>query len=436
MYLPFWAVGPLFWALASAGSSIRSVAAGASSSSSGCGSPAPIPLSTRRNVTLPSGRTFMYFLPATYDPSKPTPLILSYHGASRTSDWQANLDLLTSPFFNTDHILVYPQSLQYGPTSQYLYWEGAPNATADDIGYSADVLDLVESQLCIDRTRIYATGKSQGAGFVGRLACDAAMSLRIAAFAPVSGAFYTGSGASACGDPTTLALSCSAARARIPVLDFHGGNDTTIPITGGPHQGGCLPAIRHWVAEWVLRDKLGLISVANDSLGGSAVRYDFGRGAQYPLADEGLVTFVYDGDHVNHDWPATIPNTDNEAHLSGPATFNASSLIIEYFRKYTLPQNDPANSTTTISGSGSSVVTATTAASVSTVETTATTIATTISSSARTSSSPATSGTGTSSAASSTSTSTATSSASRGNLGLGLKHVGFAMLTYALGGLM
>ncbi|KAH8201522.1 hypothetical protein TruAng_004293 [Truncatella angustata] len=310
--------------------------AAASESQTGCkASEPPVSIGTRHKTTLsPSNRTYTYFLPEKYDQKKANPLIISFHGASRTSDWQANLDLLTDPFFNKDHVVVYPQALQYGDSSQYIYWQGAPNATADDVSYVNDVLGDVESELCIDKSRIYATGKSQGGGMVGILACDAELSRRIAAFAPVSGAFYTTGSESdlvSCADPRTLAITCNPGREDIPVLDFHGGNDTTISIDGGSRNGGCLPDIRHWVDDWVERNNLTVASSETEKLNGSAEIYRYGKGSE-----KGLVTFVYDGDHVNHDWPATVNNSDSWTHGSGPATFNASSIIMEYFARYTL----------------------------------------------------------------------------------------------------
>jgi polyhydroxybutyrate depolymerase len=90
----------------------------------------------------------------------------------------------------------------------------------------------------VDERRVYATGKSNGAGFTGVLACRAAD--RIAAIAPVAGAFY------GTGEPP-----CEPARA-VPVIEFHGTADATIPYTGDADRG--LPAIEDWVAGWAERD--------------------------------------------------------------------------------------------------------------------------------------------------------------------------------------
>jgi len=48
------------------------------------------------------------------------------------------------------------------------------------------MLAYFKTNFCIDTSRIYATGKSNGGGFVGNvLACDPALSKEFAAFAPV-----------------------------------------------------------------------------------------------------------------------------------------------------------------------------------------------------------------------------------------------------------
>src|SRR6187402_618572 len=73
---------------------------------------------------------------------------------------------------------------------------------------------------------------------------------QIAAFAPVSGAFYVpGSSADNC-SPQTITIPCKPGRNPLPIIEFHGSNDTTIPYSGGPRRGECLPTIPHWVREW------------------------------------------------------------------------------------------------------------------------------------------------------------------------------------------
>ncbi|KAI0006716.1 Alpha/Beta hydrolase protein [Xylariaceae sp. FL0662B] len=331
------------------------------SSSSGCGSPAPPAApGLRTNATLPgSGRPYMYWVPPGYEAGRPTPLVLSFHGAGRTPDLQADLDLLTDPFFNPGYVVVYPSAAAAGG-----YWQGAPGAgEVDDVGYVMEVLDAVQEALCVDTARIYATGKSQGGMMTNTLACDPGASRRIAAFAPVSGSYYvaTENGTGTC-DPATVALPCAPGRAAVPLLAFHGGRDGTIAIGGGPRKGACLPDVRYWVRAWAARDGLGDGTPPGRQLTAEARIYEFGggpgdgghgEGDWYEGRDgdggregngrRGLVTFVYDGDRVDHDWPATVPNSDNIVHGSGPASFNASRLIMEFFARYTLPDDDDDN---------------------------------------------------------------------------------------------
>jgi poly(3-hydroxybutyrate) depolymerase len=130
---------------------------------------------------------------------------------------------------------------------------------------------------------------------VGVLACDGSMSQRIAAFAPVSGAFYITESGKACKPETMELRPCSPGRADVPVLAFHGLADDTIPYEGGPRKGECLPAIPHWVQAWAERDGLGTgnetSAVPGAAEGSSAVRYEFGGAG----SQKGLVTHVMDG---------------------------------------------------------------------------------------------------------------------------------------------
>ncbi|KAI0872795.1 Alpha/Beta hydrolase protein [Hypoxylon argillaceum] len=307
-----------------------------SSASGGCGKAPGVALDTRIAASLPSGRTYLYWVPPSYDPRTPAPLILSFHGATKTPAAQADLDLLTTPFFHrAGAVVAYPASGAYGANGTGRYWQGAPHVPADvdDVGFALDVLDALSARLCVDAERVYATGKSQGGLMANNLACDPRSSARLAAFAPVSGSYYVNVTGAACA-PTTLAFDCHPARAHVPLLIFHGGADQTINFTGGAHNGECVPDIPHFVEAWAVRDGLGDARVREAPLGGAgdnATLYRYGAGAL-----EDLVAFVYDGDHVNHQWPATIANADSIEYSSPPATFNASSMILDFFGRYTL----------------------------------------------------------------------------------------------------
>ncbi|KAK8114344.1 uncharacterized protein PG998_001168 [Apiospora kogelbergensis] len=330
----------------------------ATASSSGCGVAPPIPLGQRHNATLSSAdlainnRTFMYWLPPNYNPAKPNPLILSFHGGGVNGDRQADQDSFADPFFNQDHVVVYPQGLVAGAAGvePITVWQGIRLLPCywDDVAFVLALLDHLERELlCIDPTRVYAAGKSMGGGLSDILACDARSSARFAAIAPVAGSYWARLDPRLCSTPDSAAAvpvpACPGKRAcPMPVMAFHGRNDTTAPIGGGPITGlDCMPPVQRWVETWAARDGLDPSSPSAEKLpsGDNATVYRYGRGDDGG-EEKGLVTFVMPGDHVAHDWPTTVDYGGTQRVLEpgqGPANFNGTAMIMDFFRKYKTP---------------------------------------------------------------------------------------------------
>jgi polyhydroxybutyrate depolymerase len=214
-------------------------AATAPDRSSGCGAPAPQQPGASELRTITSGgreRSYQLHLPDGYRADRAWPVILVFHGRGNTgagTEAFAGLDSLPA-------VVAYGNGVVGTGSGDRQAWEGAPYSApgVDDVQYTRDLLDQLEASLCVDTRRVYATGKSNGAGFTGILACD--LSDRIAAIAPVAGAFYCN------GHP-----NCSPTRP-VPVIDFHGTGDVTIPYAGDSDRG--LPAIPDWVAAWAARN--------------------------------------------------------------------------------------------------------------------------------------------------------------------------------------
>jgi poly(3-hydroxybutyrate) depolymerase len=114
----------------------------------------------------------------------------------------------------------------------------------EDLAYVRDVLADLNNTMCVDPNRVYATGHSNGAGFLGSIACSSTSDY-FAAFAPASGSFYTDN------SPDSL---CTPARLPVPMLEFHGGADTSVNYTGGQGEGGVEPAIPDWLSWWARRN--------------------------------------------------------------------------------------------------------------------------------------------------------------------------------------
>lgn len=157
---------------------------------------------------------------------KPLPLIFAFHGYREQASQMARYTDLAGK----NAIVVYPQGIGNA-------WEGAPYArvkAGEDVRFVRDVMDAVSSTYQVDANRIYATGMSNGGGFVGKLACE--MPDEFAAFAAVSAAYYSGTWR-ACAEkgadpkkPETIRFKRGETT---PYLDIHGRRDQTIHYGGG-----------------------------------------------------------------------------------------------------------------------------------------------------------------------------------------------------------
>lgn len=191
------------------------------------------------------------------------------------------------------------------------------------------MINQFEELYAIDSTRIWAAGKSDGGGFCNILACNSTLSTQIAAFAPVSGAFYVPGPTGATCDPSSVAISCCPGRSQIPIIEFHGFFDTTIDYDGSTtRDNSCLPTIPHWTQGWALRDGLSAINVTSN-LTSDTLMYTFGAGEE-----TGLVTQYTDFNaSFHHDWPSTVLDVVLKGGDKDVASFNATRIIIDFFLK-------------------------------------------------------------------------------------------------------
>jgi polyhydroxybutyrate depolymerase len=90
--------------------------------------------------------------------------------------------------------------------------------SVDDVAYTGQIIDDMESHFAVDQHRLYVFGHSNGGFLAHRLGCD--LSSRLAAVVSLAGANWKDS-------------SRCAASAPLPVVEIHGTSDTTISYNGG-----------------------------------------------------------------------------------------------------------------------------------------------------------------------------------------------------------
>lgn len=242
-------------------------------------------------VTIDSGgrsRQAIVSVPVDYSPGSPVPVLLAYPGYQQTASEMQKFAALD----DMPAVVVYMQGVQDA-------WEGAPYAVTsdgEDLQFTRDMLAALNSTYNIDRSRIYATGMSNGGGFAAKLACR--MPDVFAAVASVSAAYYPGTG----GDCVTPSTS---------FLDIHGVQDSTIAYEGGSRHGETYQSARGRTEEMAERDGCSLDPVT------TALADDVRR-MQWTMCsgDRDVVHLrVEDGGHT---WPGD--DTGASGGADGPAS--------------------------------------------------------------------------------------------------------------------
>lgn len=163
-------------------------------------------------------RTFRVHVPPESAMDAGFPLVLVFHGGGGSGE---QIELRSSGFSELadeeGFVAVYPDG-----TGVLKTWNGggccgaAVREDVDDVGFVRDLLDHLEESLCIDSSKVFATGMSNGGILSHRLACE--FSDQIAAIAPVAGT-----------DMTDICTPSSP----VSVLQIHGSEDGHVPYEGG-----------------------------------------------------------------------------------------------------------------------------------------------------------------------------------------------------------
>ena len=159
-------------------------------------------------------RTYDIVVPET-ERGVAVPVVLGFHGFTDSSAALASRSDLAARAAADGFIGVFPRGSDVDGTTPPYFNIGRVDdpSLADDVGFTAKILDRVEAELCVDRSRIFASGWSNGGMFAATLGC--ALSDRVAAVASVSGVH--------------LLPDC---RGRpMPIIVIHGSADDIVPLS-------------------------------------------------------------------------------------------------------------------------------------------------------------------------------------------------------------
>ena len=201
-------------------------------------------LANRTNGTLISSgekRSYLLYVPESYNPTIPAPLVISIHGFMEWPAHQMQISHWNELADQYGFIVVYPSGTHFP-----LRWDTF-GASDDDTGamldvtFISDLIDKLSAEYNIDPARIYANGLSNGGGMSFVLSCQLAE--RIAAIGTVAGAYLL---------PWD---QCQPSRP-VPAIIFHGTADPIVPYGGGPSDAFDIPFpnLPEWVGVFASRN--------------------------------------------------------------------------------------------------------------------------------------------------------------------------------------
>ncbi len=267
-------------------------------------------------------RSYLVHVPLGYRASRPTPVVLVFHGAMINAWIMVHYCGLNETADKHGFVAVYPNGT--GPLGVLLTFNGgnccgtAQWDHVDDVGFTRALLDDLAKVVKVDARRVYAAGISNGGILCYRLASE--LSDRIAAIAPV---------AAAMGTPT-----CHPKRP-VSVIDFHGTDDPIVPFKGGMGKQGPVrvtftpveASIRAWVKADGCPPKPAIVKLPVKIGDGTTVeRKTYGPGK------EGAEVVLYVIHGGGHTWPGKPPRLD----FLGRSTKNisANDLIWDFFQRH------------------------------------------------------------------------------------------------------
>ncbi len=307
--------------------------------STGCEAATEVTPGTDEQIETTSGgetRTYYRRVPPGVAADQPTPVVVDLHGYSEGSTVHLMMSAMGAFGDQEGFITITPEGT--GPVPR---WDTAFDSA--DMVYIGDLLDEVEATLCVDRSRVFVTGLSNGAFMSSAVACVYAD--RVAAVAPVAG--------------VQAVEGCDPARP-VPMVTFHGTADGFVAFEGGlgpdaltlpspDGSGGTIgdgdlpaevsegPSVPEAVAAWAARNDCGaeldaaaLTEMTTEPFGDDIVlhEYDCPTGASVRFFE------ITGGGHT---WPGSEFSGNLES-IMGVTTFSidANAQMWNFFTRHPL----------------------------------------------------------------------------------------------------
>jgi polyhydroxybutyrate depolymerase len=263
-------------------------------------------------------RTYYLYIPKSYHPNQPIPLVLVFHGDAGSGRSISDVTRFNNLADQKGFIVVYPNAID-----KEWSLRGDFTEKVDDVLFVNALIDHLKQQINIDSHKIYATGFSRGGILTQALACK--LSDKIAAFASVAGSL-----------PVQLKPNCQP-QTPISMMIVNGTNDQDVRYEGDDHsKRGALVSISDMVSFWRSHNQCissdgspPLPSInSNKSSKVKAAYYSNCSGNS-----EVLQLAVINGGHF---WPGGASTDANLNKFNAQLGLNASQTIWEFFQCHSL----------------------------------------------------------------------------------------------------
>lgn len=257
-------------------------------------------------------RDFRLFIPSTYEASnEPLALVFNMHGFTSNASQQEQFSEMNSVAEQENFLVCYPNGVNRAWNVGWSF-----GSTADDVDFISTLIDYLADRYAIDISRVYACGMSNGGFMSFELACR--LSDKIAAVASVTGSMV----------PQALA-NCQPENA-VPVLQIHGTQDFVVNYNGSNIAAPILDVINFWIQ--------------NNGCQKNAIE------SQWPNinTDDNTTTDIFTYTSCNNDAEVVHFKVNNGGHtwprlnattVGTSRDFEASKVIWDFFKKYTLKQS-------------------------------------------------------------------------------------------------
>jgi polyhydroxybutyrate depolymerase len=253
-------------------------------------------------------REYLLYVPRSYNRSRPTPLIISLHGAGLWGAAQRDMSRWNDVADREGLIVVYPSGV--GGKGVRVWHE----EDGRDVTFIAALIDTISAHFNIDPARVYANGLSNGGGMSFALSCT--LPDRIAAVGLVASA-------------QLLPFKWCPDRHPVPMINFHGTADLAAPYNGGTSwvvlDDKRFPSQLTWTANWAQRNGCGPNPLDSTVAAGVTRR-------TYTHCADGAEVVLYTIHGGGHTWPGGGPIPEWFAGRTS-YSIDASRLMWEFFRE-------------------------------------------------------------------------------------------------------